>query len=96
MDFDKITAYGEPNEKQEVFGAILEHYTTDFDEALEVIEDAYIYEGSMGDYVRENTNLDDVPEYFQNYIDFDAIGYDMETGGYICELSYNSYLIINI
>ena len=100
--FEKISELAQKIQEFEdddyrVNGEVFAQLYQDFglDEALRMIEEDYIgcYE-SVSDlaYEQENSNgsLDEIPQHLKGYIDYDAIGRDIELNGeiYVVQLSY--------
>lgn len=57
------------------------------------IDDVQIFYGPRGDYAQGVTeDCCDVPSYIAYYIDYDAMGRDMEINGEIAELDYDVYV----
>ena len=62
----------------------------DLDTILDKIKNVQIFHGSRGDYAEELTdNCCDVPRYLINYVDYDAMGRDMELNGEISEIEHH-------
>lgn len=98
IDFDLIATWeGLEDEQQTIVEALVDHgLCSDLTEALTKLEDCYIFEGTRGDYAQETTEgCSDIPDYLQNYIDWDAMGRDMEIDGNMTELSHKEILITN-
>jgi hypothetical protein len=95
IDFDLIASYELLDENdQEKLQAILDHVESDFETALNNIEDYYLFDGSLSDYAEEIINdCYDLPEFCLGYFDFDKFGRDLSFDGNITELSHNSLLI---
>ncbi|RKZ88767.1 MAG: hypothetical protein DRQ39_01900, partial [Gammaproteobacteria bacterium] len=57
------------------------------------LEEVQIFHGSRGDYAQELTECCyDVPEYLFYYINYDAMGRDMEINGEISEIEHDIYV----
>lgn len=90
------------DEEIEVLEAVLEHHTSDFDEALKIVEDGnyIIYDDccSMTEvaerYLDETGMLNELPDFAVSYFDFEAYGRDMEFNGRFYQINYNTYLEI--
>lgn len=64
------------------------------EEALIKYDGVSIFEGSRGDYAAELTeDCSDIPAHLIHYIDWDAMGRDMEINGEITEISCNRYVV---
>lgn len=59
------------------------------------LKDVCIFEGSRSDYAEEITEQTgtEIPQYLQYYIDYDAMGRDMEINGEITELDHNVFCV---
>lgn len=109
-EYDSVSELAEIAEKLaeftddeiEVLEAVLENHTSDFNEALEIVEDSdyMIYDDcwNMADvaerYLDETGMLNELPDFAVRYFDFEAYGRDMEIEGYFYQLNYNTYLEI--
>ena len=90
------------NEEIEILEAVLENHTSDFDEALKIVEDGnyMIYDDccSMTEvaerYLDETGMLNELPDFAVDYFDFEAYGRDMEFNGRFYQINYNTYLEI--
>lgn len=57
----------------------------DFEEALEKYEEVSVYDGSLKDTAEQLVDdglFGDIPDSIANYIDYDAIAYDLNIDGY--------------
>ena len=63
--------------------AVLSHFSGDFEEAREAVEDRYYGQfASLADYMQETTEeTTSIPEPLRYYIDWQAMGRDAEMGG---------------
>lgn len=65
----------------------------DLDLIQDKLEDVQIFHGSRGDYAQELTECCyEVPEYLLYYINYDAMGRDMEINGEISEIEHDVYV----
>ena len=65
----------------------------DLDIIQDKLEDVQIFHGSRGDYAQELTECCyDVPDYLFFYINYDAMGRDMEINGEISEVEHDVYV----
>ena len=72
----------------------MDHVLPDFNEALENLDKFYLFDGKKSDYAAEHIHdCYEVPEYLQNYIDYDQYARDLEIDGHIIEISYNQTLV---
>lgn len=101
-EYDDVSDLAEISEKLEeltddeieVLATILDGHTSDFEEALKIVEDGeymvYWDCHNMADvaehYLDETCMLNDVPDFIRNYIDFEAYGRDMSYEGTFLEL----------
>ena len=73
-------------------GAVASHLGGSLDDAKRALEEGYIGEyRSIEDYAREITeDCHELPAYIENYIDYEAMGRDMEMNGdfFTIELGY--------
>ena len=95
IDFDLIAQYEalDENEK-ELLTIVMDHVLPDFNEALENLDKFYLFDGKKSDYAAEHIHdCYEVPEYLQNYIDYDQYARDLEIDGHIIEISYNQTLV---
>lgn len=79
-----------------VGAAALSNFGGDLDEATEAMEN---YQGAFdsledfaADWTEETGGLEGCPKHLQNYIDFKALGRDMELGGDIWTVRHNGSL----
>lgn len=90
------------DEEIEVLEAVLEHHTSDFDEALKIVEDGdymiYYDCWNMAEvaerYLDETGMLNELPDFAVSYFDFEAYGRDMEIEGHFYQLNCNTQLEI--
>lgn len=96
IDFELIEQWaGLDDADKEKINAYLEHVDNDLSEAIEKIDDYYIFDGDRGDYAREICEqCENIPAHLEYYIDYDAMGRDMEIDGNMIEISHNELLII--
>jgi len=65
----------------------------DLETIQDKIEDVEIFHGSRADYAQEITeSCYDVPDYLIYYVNYDAMGRDMEINGEIIEVEHNIYV----
>jgi len=65
----------------------------DLDTIQATIDDVSIFHGSRADYAQELTeSCYDVPEYLIYYVNYDAMGRDMEINGEINEVGHDVYI----
>lgn len=73
------------DDEAEILEAILENHTNDFEDALKIVvdgdymtyPDCYDMADVAREYIEETGMLHDVPEFLQNYFDYEAYGRDM-------------------
>jgi len=76
-----------------LFEYILDNYASNISEAKEKIENVFIFEGTRADYAQEITEeCSEIPQHLANYIDYDAMGRDMECNGDLVELDHNVFI----
>ena len=70
-------------------------YTNNLDDAQQMLQDRYIgtYD-SILEYVEETTDLSEVPEHLQYYIDLDSLARDIELSGEITTFEVDAQLAI--
>lgn len=79
-------------EKGELAGLVIAHFCGDLNEAKNALEDKYSGEhDSLADYAEELSegSIGDIPENIARYIDYEAMGRDMELGGDVFTLETN-------
>ena len=98
INFDLVATWeGLDDNQQTIVEALVDHgICSDFKEALEKYDDCYIFDGTRGDYAHQvTTECSEIPDFLQNYIDWDAMGRDMEIDGNMTELKHDEILITN-
>lgn len=89
---DIATAAELISEKGELAGLVIAHFCGDLNEAKSALEDKYSGEhDSLADYAEELSegSIGDIPENIARYIDYEAMGRDMELGGDVFTLETN-------
>ena len=89
---DVATAAELISEKGELAGLVIAHFCGDLDEAKRALEDMYSGEhDSLADYAEELSegSIGNIPDNIARYIDYEAMGRDMELGGDVFTLKTN-------
>lgn len=73
---------------------LVNHLNYDLDDIESKLDDVCIFTGSRSDYAEELTAEcgREVPDWLSYYIDYDAMGRDMEINGEIVEISHHVYV----
>lgn len=92
--FETIAAMAEFIEENEAFGGkLLEHFSGDLEDAQKALENHFGEYESLEDYARQLTEdtTAEIPEHLQNYIDYAAMGRDIEMNGdvFTLEIAHN-------
>lgn len=95
IDCEKIaTWYALDDQDKEKVEAYTDLVSNDLSEAIDKLEEMYIFDGDRGDYAQEMTeSCDNVPDWLVGYVDWDSMGRDMACDGTMHEISHDKYLI---
>lgn len=64
-----------------------------FEDAIKLVDDVCLFKGSASDYAYELIDdCYDLPDFAKAYFDYDKFGRDLEIGGDIIDLSYNTFV----
>lgn len=99
-DLEELAEIGEQtgemdDEEREILGAAVDVIGGPIEDLIEMIQDKdyFVYPDcyDMGDvayrYMEESGELDQIPERYQGYFDFDALGRDMDIEGTFAEIN---------
>lgn len=95
IDFDKLEKWLELEEdEKEALQAIMDLIYPDIDEAMDKLEDCYIFEGTGKEYAEEYASeCLEIPDHLARYICYNSILNDLDIDGTVHEISYHKQLI---
>jgi len=95
MNFETIaTWYDMDDDDKAKVDAYTSLISNDLAEAMEKIEDMYMFDGTEADYAQETTeDCSEIPDFLQGYIDWEAMGRDMACDGNMHKVDANTLLI---